>query len=568
MKDKSNKKSQLNNTDAQAKKSFEDAAIHLSKFNSSDLFAVSSLLSCIEYFDTIKENFNTFFPIINSKKLSMFDKAILSSNANKENDILFTCDNLSYVFNKLNDAGNTSELDDDGSYVNYRILNLFSRISNDQFKFQQHNLFTLISRSYALYEHFPKFNKDKLSNKHKSHFVDIPKGFNDKFGLSIKEYLIISISIYMHYLEKYQSSIEFEDKSKKEILNKSEKTKFKVLYGLINNSIYIRLKLFFIPENILIIDNSLISLNEIKKYFELLSKTKKELTILQNKAPFNKGEYTYRVSPLERYPIITIKNNHTKYIIPNFHYFDSSIENIIHFSLQDLYPNNEFNETFGSIFEDYIIDMIKKSLPEFEIIPEIRYKKSRNNIDGPDITLIDSNNNALISLEIKSKNVKINTRLNPVENLKDDLERAFDALKKLPSKIDDLYQGFNEYSEWQEKINSIPKENVFCLIVIFHGVYMAPEIVNNVTFNDHNDFLKHFPYKYGIFDVETFENAIELAHEKKSKFIDLLIKHYDSSRSTDTKKNIAESFGGLKTDSMNSYLKKHLDSLLKEFNIK
>ena len=288
----------------------------------------------------------------------------------------------------------------------------------------------------------------------------------------------------------------------------------------------------------------------------ILSNTSKELSSLRWSHPFNAGQITYRLSPLERYPIIRL--NDSRYIIPNIRYFLTSFTNILHFLLQDLYRNNEFNETFGSVYEQYIVDFSKDRLPKTILVPEIRYKKANNYVDGPDLTIIDKENNSLILIEVKSKNLRIDSRLNPTSpDVLDDMKRALYSLEKLPVKLKDLYHGYKEYSRWQNDINLIDKNNVYFCIVIGKGIYYLPEIVNLLKEQDSSHFLNHFDYKYAIMENATFERGVELVYANKTTLPNVVETYWKSSVNNNQKELSAEQLGGLNSDSEDIYLKKY-----------
>lgn len=335
----------------------------------------------------------------------------------------------------------------------------------------------------------------------------------------------------------------------------------KLVFGIIDSSKSVRNRLIFSVSNTFASISHIMSSEKILCYLELVSKTTKELGLMQYKSPYNKGDLVYKLCPLERYPVVKLDKD--KYIVPNFRYYTFSFTNIIHFIFQDLFPNNEFNETFGTVYEYYIRNLLEERMPNVVLIPEIRYKKSN---DGPDVTIIDKENKALYAIEIKAKNVKLDTKLSPISELfMEDLERVFKALEKLPQKIEDLYTGLPEYAEWQSDIDSIDKENVYCLVVIGQGIYFMAEIINMLKTEKPDHFLNSYPHKYGVMALDVFETAVELAYNKESSFNKLLNLFWQDSITADPKNNAAEHFGGLTSESKDAYLKKYTDLLFKDF---
>ena len=55
---------------------------------------------------------------------------------------------------------------------------------------------------------------------------------------------------------------------------------------------------------------------------------------------YSEGLIPDRLNPLERYPIIRLEND--TYIIPNLRHLDTAATELIHYILQEAYPNNEY----------------------------------------------------------------------------------------------------------------------------------------------------------------------------------------------------------------------------------
>jgi hypothetical protein len=562
---------ELRNPTLFAKLAFDLVATKLSAFNLSDIWSINALFSSIEYFDSLENGYNSFFPFLNFDKVSMLSKAIIASNSREYKDKQFDTKLIPIIFNKLIEATNTSEFIEEDKDDNYKLLNFMSRKSTSSYELQNLDIKGQIARSYALYEYFPNKYKNEIMEKHKSNYVNIPKVFYEKYGLTIKDYLLIGILIIFKNQNIYNRFFKIDNMLTKEII---EKKKNNNEVGIVTNSLAkiidittdSRKNLFFKSEELILPDKNIVDIDIINNFLKLVTKTSKELSVLENKEPYKKGELVYRLSPLQRFPLLKVDGN--RYIVPNLRYFISSFTKNIHFILQDLYPENAFNETFGSIFEYYVNDFVQDRLDSVTIIPETRYSKSRNDIDGPDLSIIDKDNNSIILIEVKSKNLRLDTKLAPLSNeLIKDLDRSFNALIKLPNKYDDLLFGFKEYNKWQKDINSIAQEdksNVYALSIINQGMLFLPEIINLIRKNEKKHFLNSYPFKFGIISIENFELAVELAHEKKKSFSKLLLSYCESAMKADLKEHSAEQFNGLTLESKDTYLRKMFDIMIEK----
>lgn len=555
-----------------AKSAFNKASQKLNPFNLNDLWSINGLFSSIEYFDSFIRGFNSFFPLLNFEKVAMLSKAILASKSKNYKIEKFNINLIPYIFNNLSDAAYTPELTEEGLDFNKRLLNFMAKKVTYQYNLQKLDLPKALSRTYVLYEYIPNRYKNELEKKHKTNYVNIPEVFYNNYGLTVKEYLIIGFIIFAYNNHIYKKFFKINEKLFDEIVEKRKKglsSNFntKILIQIINDTSSTRNSLFFNPNNLQV--KNIIDISKINNFLILQARTSKELSELQTKFPFNKGDIAYQLSPLQRYPIV--KTDDQKYIVPNMRFYHTFTSNI-HFILQDLFPENSFNETFGSVFEFYIKDFLNDRLDNKIIIPETRYLKSKNNIDGPDVSIIDKKENSIILIEVKSKNLKLDSKISPIsDELIHDLNRSFDALEKLPQKYEDLIWGFKEYSYWQKDINSIVRkdsDNVYTFVVINHGVYYLPEIINLYRMSDKEHFLNKFPFKYGIITIENFETLVELACSRKEKLTNLLKSYWFASKDLSPKAHSAEQFEGLSVDKDNLYLNKFSDILFSDLKSK
>jgi len=83
---------------------FNRAVTRFSGKNLFDLWSISCIFSCIEYFDSWEGSFNFLFPTIYAEKVSLIHRAILqSSSVDYKKDVL-TASDVPFVFNSLNEA--------------------------------------------------------------------------------------------------------------------------------------------------------------------------------------------------------------------------------------------------------------------------------------------------------------------------------------------------------------------------------------------------------------------------------------------------------------------------------
>ena len=548
-----------------AKNSFKKAIKMLNKFNSIDLWCFCSQLSCLEYFSKLNRNDDIFFPLLHFERVSMLTKAILASNARDYKSEKIKSNILPKLLNLLNDATYFDLIDKNIDDPNKQLLQAFSKIANAQFNFQQFNIRTDLARAYLLYQIIPEQEEIFLKNKYKKSYVNIPKSFENQNGLKIKEYLVSEFTLFALYMLKYGQFLEINPNKIREFKNKIKNHPsrsdyiFRVLFQFVEILSTKRNSFLFSPNELIIKDSNILDQKLIKKYLSVVSRSPKFLEKLQNASIYRKGSLSIRLSPLERYPILKFTND--QYVLPNMRYFDSSIENLIHFNMQERYPNNQFNTTFGGVFEKYVLKLINERINDVIVIPEISYKK-KEQIDGIDSIIIDNKNNSLITIEVKSKKISLDTRISPMsESLNYDMQRIYKALKKLPDKIEDIYAGLPEYKKWQININKVTKKNVICVVVLAGSLHFLPELINYMEHSEKNEILNNFQYKYCIMSIEDFELLVELVYHKKDTLTSLLTNYWKSSRTKSPKEYSAQLFGGHNLDTSDYFLRKYSDEL-------
>ncbi len=539
----------------------------LNNKNLLDLWTTSCLISCIDYLEAWSGGFGPLFPMVNLQNLALFDHAVLASRAANYKDDNLTSTDLPYVWNHLTGALETDELNQPAGSVDETVLMFFATRANFQLRFQRGNLREHLGRAFALYDVLPRENDERLRARHKSNFVNLPTQIQKEFGLSVRDYLMIGFGVFTLYMDIYNMHFRITAEERKHI-EKAQKAGIRgnearawVFGKAIDRAKDKRRELVFRTENLIIPGSLVFCASKINAFLRLVSApTRKLRDIIRDEPVFSQGYLSDRVSPLERYPVIEIDQN--KYTVPNFRYLEHALAGGLRFMLQEAYPNNEFNEIFGSIQEIYITQMISERLPWLVCIPETEYHRGKNRCDGPDLTVIDGSGKWLVALESKAKHITAATRLAPVSDaLLRDLERVFEGLAKLPTKIRDLYAGLAEYRDYQSDIESTRSRTPICWVVMGEGVHFLPEVVRLLLDKRPDHFLNRYEYPYCLMGLDAFELAVEIAADHRASLYDLLQSYWRSGQVIGQKDGMAEHFGGLGAELPNTFMAKYASLL-------
>ncbi len=449
---------------------FNRAVTRFNGKNLFDLWSISCIFSCIEYFDSWEGRFNFLFPTIYAEKVALFHRAILqSSSVDYKRDLLAAKD-VPYVFNSLNEATSERTILLQGSEdATVRIRRLLSTMAHQQIRLQESNFLDRLGRTFAMLHDIPSLYKDEIKAKQGAKYIDLPSAVKQHLGLSVTEFLVIGHALIALMKMRYDANITISDdiRSYTAIQNTSAvKRRAEVISDVVETSRSVRTNFTFTVQDLVLANHSALTLENTQKYLDLLSKTTRQLRdIVSTQKVYSEGLIPDRLSPLERYPIVALDGS--RYIIPNLRHFDTAVTDIIHYILQDIYPDNAYNQLRGYVQEIYLRMYLQDRLPQLQLIPEISYRKAKNRVEGPDLTAIDIDREVLVAIESKAKRMRVVSRVHPGTNfLMEDLQGALAAFEKLPVKIQDLYAGLPEYSVYQSSIDRTKSKAPIAVVVL------------------------------------------------------------------------------------------------------
>lgn len=398
--------------------------------------------------------------------------------------------------------------------------------------------------------------------------MDLVTVFPEKFGFSMKDFLLIGFCVltlvherfYKPYSEIHSKIEAYLARIDRKHLSNRERSQ--LLTQLIDSSKVWQDALIFKPQNLVIPGNSIFTIEKVLAYLRLVARTTQQLReLLYSVNAYSEGPLAERVSPLERYPIVELENG--TYIVPNLNYFDMALTELPHFMLQETYRDNRYNELRGYIQELYLQKLIEGCLPHLNIIPEITYRKAKEEINGPDLTLIEGKK--LIVLESKAKRMRVASRVAPAsEALVEDIKGAFSAFEKIPSKIEDLYYGLPEYRSYKNILDMTRDSKPVATVVMGEGVYFMAEFVQDYLSDNPEHFLNKYTCPFCLIELDKFEDAVTIATTGNSSLHDLLRDYWEDSKITTVRGRPAEDFRGRKARNINPFIKKYVDMLFTE----
>ena len=175
---------------------FNSAVSRLNGKNLRDLWLTHSLLSLLEFIPAWQGGYNVLFPWLNFRRVNLLGEAILASKALDYKEPKFTSVDLAFVFDNLSETVDYRDIVEGEGTPDEKILAFIASMGNAQFRFQEDDLRERLGRAFALYEVFPRRYEKQLRQKHRGHFIDVPGEFEARFGLSVKDFLLVALDSY------------------------------------------------------------------------------------------------------------------------------------------------------------------------------------------------------------------------------------------------------------------------------------------------------------------------------------------------------------------------------------
>lgn len=539
---------------------FKKAYSYLNKYNLKNLWGISSALSLLEFYSNDKALKHQLSPVVNPVKLNLFTKAIIHSKSRNYKEPNVDSSTLIKVFNQLGEA-----LPKPDDIENWNIKTkedlhdtLMSLFVSQQW-FQRLEINERAGILYELYHNLPEENEEYLKEQHHNRYAHIPESIEDDLGIKLENYICIGFALFLFYQTKHKQLCKTSPRIRQELKSAinskylSKKKRGKFFSSFVNKNTERTSKFYFTIDElssqfefIEILDKT-----DFKNFLNLLSTTPKEIGKIRFKKRFNKGQISQSLNPLEERPIIRIDN---EYIIPDIRIFMIALTSILTYEISKLYDDFRFREVYGSIQELYIKKVLSKGLGNATLIPEQTYQRNGTEFKGPDLTILE--NDQLILLESKAKRTKLDSRVyGRSEFVLSDLERPIRAVKKLKEKkLEDLYKGLPQYSDWQTKLDATKDSEPIFVCVMEEAIMGLQEFVTNEAKRNPNFALSDFGYKYCFMDVFTFTTAVEIVSQNKDLLLsDVLKNYYMKAKRLDSNEGTSDMFDNYDIDYEKSF---------------
>lgn len=282
----------------------------------------------------------------------------------------------------------------------------------------------------------------------------------------------------------------------------------------------------------------------IDSYLRLFARSVSELRRLRSEGGNESRHFARGFSVFDRFCLV--ETSPGRYLAPNVRLIRTSFVPNVEYSLMERL-GEEFLQAQGATQELYLRHLLRVRLPSYVLIAERAYGRPERR--GPDLVLVDPLASGLILVESKSRRIRAGTRSILSEDLlSQNLEAAYSALRKLPKKIEALYEGIEEYQDVQGEIDKTRQSQPICVVVMNDAVMMMSELVRISIGKDSGHELGAYPYRFCILSLAAFELAVEVAFRESRSLYEMFGDHWEKSVTSSPSEASADRFGGFWPD--------------------
>lgn len=478
-------------------------------------------------------------PVITPEHGRLFAKAVLSSTAKPYKSKKLNKADFKFVYNCLDEViGDSSAFEvneDDTEPIHERLFRHLATLIDRQSSLQARDLPFRLARTYALMGVLPQEYAKPLKQSWGEHYLDISEVLKSHIGCNSRSMLLIGLHVISLVKERFQFLNRYLDKLKSAQRKTSSRDKQRFLIELLFEKAADP-KSFQFTESELIDAAKPFPPQEVQAFLATIARSTQELREEREARPerYDLGALANQLSPLERYPIIRINKSSEQepnYIAPNLHFLDRLIPTLPHFAILDLTDENlrkRYLDMRGLIHEYFIRNLVERHLPDLNVIPEITYDVSGQEWKGPDLTLVDVENDCIILVEAKAKRLQLKTRLeSSLDPLSEDLSKVLKALDRLPQKIEHLKKGLGDYKTHESVLKKGFGKKPIAVLVMGDDLTHLSELARLYVQKSPDHFLQHYEIPYCVMGLEDFENAIDIAASNPISLYDLLHEYVD-----------------------------------------
>ena len=518
-------------------RAFRDAATRLNSKNLDHLWHTCALLSFLEREHAQVASPDSLFPLINAPRVNMFAKAVLASTAIPTRTGRLAFGDFSYVYNAVNDASTDPALTralNSSSGRERQFAGWLHATARSQFPYQIPDLVIRLGRAYALSKAIPQWHRDTLRQTLGERYFDPAQASLDEFGSTVEDVLDVLFRAYAVVRESWKPLQTMLSRALVELgphpssSRRSTARQAAVLRRFLDLSWRGPSATSFPTSRLRIQGEAAEGLDRIEAATKHVSRSTLELrTALANQQQFQRGFITYRLSPLERFPLV--RTHAGQLVVPVTAHLEQLLGNAAHYLLQEQpLVANAFMETRGRAQEIYLKELLASRAPSLQQVPERSYRGPKGELRGPDVTLIDAQGQRLLLIESKGRRVLTETRVDVDLNaFRRNFDDAIEALTSLPRKSEDIRLRTDAYGDIQGAVEHACSKPPIGVVVVGEGTPFLTELVRVVLTDDERRQVDAADARLMVMGLDLFETAVEIAAAADEPLADVLDDYWE-----------------------------------------
>jgi hypothetical protein len=533
--------------------SFDDAVSRLNSGNSNELWELAALLTVLEYYGSSQLD---LFPALHPERPRLLCDAILRSNASFHRHRAYAPREFVDIINWSSEGLLDPRIEAIGSgrprdEMLFDLTRAIARWGNIQIKYQDVQNAD-VGRAIALYEVLPEtahFRDSQTADLVHRVRVEI-SGY---LGCRVPELLLVYTKAGLRsrwLFERVASAVKLAMpgalKSEQDQLVRLSA----ILQWLYSERSRLSPSVSFTAEELRNLWGVQSRPEAVSAFLKCWSSDTRTLRSLLDLPAYAAGSGSWRLSPLERYPVLQLDRLSPKqapsFVVPNFRFYLCSMPRPLDYALQEGL-GDEYNQFRGAVYEEYVAEMLGEEYPGALVISERSYRPRKVEAKGPDVVFVEAIGEPLILVEVKARRVSAKSRSDMDDEALDaNLEDAYSALGKLASKADDLFAGLEEYAEVKPFAAGTSRDATLCVCVLPDTPFAVNELTHyRVARGDLT--LGSLDLRFCIMSVATLETAISCAKTTGSTVAAVLGRFIERASVLEMHGPLAEFFGEAKT---------------------
>jgi len=464
---------------------FDKAVSRLNSGNVNSLWELAALLAVLEYFGSHSLD---LFPEMHYERPRLFCEAILASKATFWHHREYSADDFIKLINWSGEGLLDPRIEQiqhgrERKEMLFDLTRAAARWANIQIRYQ--DLWNGdLGRCFALYDVVS--SKGHFRDEQTADLVKRVRARIDAFlGCSLTELLAVYAKVGLWQRQLYENLVHRLDLNPKcrPTLKRERLQRLRaVLCGLFECRQLLHPLISFTRSDVLELGSNVVRPEAFTAFRQCFCADTRTLRSLRARPAYSAGRECWHVSPLERYPVVQMQGlprQATRYVVPNYRFYLRSLPAALDYTLLASL-DAEYNQFRGAIFEAYIGMMLREMYPNSICLPEREYARVRaKKMKGPDIAFVEAIGEPLLLFEVKARRLRADTR-SEMDNSSIDhnLADVYAALRRLPGKATDLFEGVCEYSEITDVLKTSSRDQAIGLCILPN----VPFAINELTY--------------------------------------------------------------------------------------